>query len=185
MSQLPNIDSSWTLYLDRDGVVNQKLPNDYVKNEEEFSFLPGVQEAIAYLSIVFDRIIIVTNQQGIGKGIMSEDDLEAVHAHMLEEINDTGGRIDEIYYATAVAAEQHPDRKPGIGMAEKSREDFKEIVPEHCIIVGDSDSDMEFGHNAGMVKVRIGTAEGASFPADHYFESLSAFTEALRQSLGA
>ena len=73
------IDKQWTLFLDRDGVINRKLDNDYVKKIEEFSFLEGSQEAIATFNLLFGRIVVVTNQQGIGKGLMSKQDLKKVH----------------------------------------------------------------------------------------------------------
>ena len=62
------IDRSWTLFFDRDGVINRHRPNDYVKCIAEFELLPGVPEALATLAHVFGRIIIVTNQQGIVSG---------------------------------------------------------------------------------------------------------------------
>jgi len=65
------IDKSWTLFLDRDGVINKKIDNDYVKAWEQFEFLPGVIEALKILSAKFGKIIIVTNQQGVGRQLMS------------------------------------------------------------------------------------------------------------------
>jgi len=71
-----SFNKSWTLFLDRDGVINERIVDDYVKNPSEFDFLPGVLQAIKIFTGVFGNIFIVTNQQGIGKGIMSEDDLK-------------------------------------------------------------------------------------------------------------
>ena len=73
---------NWTLFLDRDGVINVKLPNDYVKNINEFSFIDGSIEGIRLLSKIFKRIIIVTNQRGIGKKIMTIEQLKTIHNHM-------------------------------------------------------------------------------------------------------
>ena len=70
MDWIGKIDKSWTLFLDRDGVINVRLIDDYVKNINEFEFLPGVLEAFKIFSEKFGRIIIVTNQQGVGKGLM-------------------------------------------------------------------------------------------------------------------
>ena len=78
---LPKIDKSWTLFLDRDGVINKKLENDYVKTIDEFEFLPQVLEAIKQFSSHFQKIVIVTNQQGISKKLMTENDLEKVHQY--------------------------------------------------------------------------------------------------------
>ena len=87
------IDKSWTLFLDRDGVINVRFPGDYVKRVEEFEFLPGVKQAIAKFSSLFGRIIIVTNQQGISRGVYSHEDLKAIHDHMKSEIEKAGGKL--------------------------------------------------------------------------------------------
>ena len=91
-----DIDSSWTLFLDRDGVINVRIIDGYVRNIDEFHFLPGVLDAFRRFSEVFGRIIIVTNQQGVGKGIMSEADVEKVHSHLKSAVEGSNGRIDGI-----------------------------------------------------------------------------------------
>src|SRR5512146_1139382 len=93
------IDKSWTLFLDRDGVINKRIPGGYVREWQHFEFLPGVKEAMKIFSGLFGHVIIVSNQQGIGKGIMTEKDLEEVHARMISEIERSGGRIDRIYHS--------------------------------------------------------------------------------------
>src|SRR5687768_16377806 len=91
----PNkVDHTWTLFLDRDGVINKNKDESYVFHKGEFEFLPGAIEAIKKLSGVFGKIIIVTNQRGIGKGLMDEVALRDIHEHMLTEIRNGGGRID-------------------------------------------------------------------------------------------
>ena len=150
-----NIDKSWTLFLDRDGVINRKLENDYVKRIDEFHFLEGVIESLAVFAKVFGRIVIVTNQQGIGKGLMSETDLDKVHNHMLNHIMEAGGRIDKIYHCPELAAKNAPCRKPNIGMAEEARADFPEIDFTKSLMVGDSISDMQMGRKAGMKTVFV------------------------------
>ena len=86
-----------TLLLDRDGVINKLRPDDYVKCWEEFEFLPGVFEALVKWNMQFRYIIIVTNQRGIGKGVMTDEDLSNIHGRMMEEIERQGGRVDKIY----------------------------------------------------------------------------------------
>ncbi len=151
------VDKSWTLFLDRDGVINEKLDNDYVKNLEEFSFINGALDAIANFSNLFGRIVVVTNQQGIGKGLMTHTDLKIVHDYMDEEIKRIGGRVDKIYYCPELAAANAPCRKPNIGMAEEAKKDFPEIDFEKSIMVGDSVSDIEMGVKAGMFTIFIST----------------------------
>ena len=82
-----------TLFLDRDGVINKKLEGRYVRDWEEFEFMPKACFALSELSKKFERIIIITNQQGIGKGIMSKDDLHFLHQKMTDEIEKKGGKM--------------------------------------------------------------------------------------------
>lgn len=148
-----HINKNWSLFLDRDGVINHRIVNDYVKTPAEFNFIRGVPSAIAELNKVFGRIFIVTNQQGIGKGLMSVIDLKAVHDFMTKELFKVGAAIDHIYFCSELAEINHVDRKPKIGMAIKAKQEFPEIDFAKSIMVGDSISDMEFGINAGMINV--------------------------------
>ena len=176
-----HIDSDWTLFLDRDGVINKKRDNDYVKSTNEFEFLPGSLEAMALLAKAFRTIVVVTNQQGIGKGLMSEAELSEVHNGMLEQIRTHGGRIDAVYFAPWLKEQNHPERKPGTGMAEKAQRDFPSIDFHKSVMAGDSLSDIEFGKKAGMKTVFIGTAVAAiaDRTPDFVFPSLLSFANAL------
>lgn len=181
------IDKTWTLFLDRDGVINLHYPNDYVKNWDEFYFLEGVLDALKQLSGVFKRILIVTNQQGVGKGLMTDADLQFIHDEMLKEVRKYGGRVHAIYAATDLVAEDVKQmRKPGGGMARQAKKDFPEIDFSKSIMVGDSISDMQFGRNAGMLTVYIGD-NGKPKVADRklidvYCSSLSEFANSLTPS---
>jgi len=150
------IDESWTLFLDRDGVINYETFENYIIKPEDFKFLDGVLEAINSLSNVFTRIIIVTNQQGVGKGLMSENDLKKVNGFMLNQIKLAGGRIDAVYCATELRGKKGGLRKPGRGMVDLAKNDFPEIVLKKSIMVGNAVSDIEFGNNLGMKTVNIG-----------------------------
>lgn len=150
-----HIDKSWSLFLDRDGVINRKLPGDYVKNWDEFEFIPGVPEAVRKCTTVFGKVFVVTNQQGIGKGIMTEIELDRLHDQMMDEIRYAGGKINKIYYSPYREEEKSVFRKPNIGMARKAKIDFPEIEFNKSVMVGDSESDMQFGKNAGMLTVFI------------------------------
>ena len=103
--EIAKINSEWTLFLDRDGVINKKIDNDYVKQISEFEFLPNALKAIVSFSKIFGRIIVVTNQQGIGKGLMRAKDLELVHHHLSDAVSNAGGKIDAVYYAPQLAKE--------------------------------------------------------------------------------
>ena len=151
----PVFDKTWTLFLDRDGVINVKPLVDYVKCWEEFNFAPGALEAIKKLSGIFGKIIVVTNQQGIGKGLYTAAELEYIHSNMLEKINESGGRIDSIYYCPDLAVYNPPCRKPNTGMAYRAKEDYPQIDFKKAVMVGDSISDMEFGKELGMYLVFV------------------------------
>lgn len=143
-----------TLLLDRDGVINKLRPNDYVKCWSEFEFLPDVFETLKAWSNHFKYIFIVTNQRGVGKGLMTEDDLHEVHRQMVNEIENHGGRIDGIYYCTALT-EEDINRKPGIGMFLQILKDYPEVKKDSCLMIGDSDSDMIFAQNCGVKGIKV------------------------------
>ena len=116
-----------TLFLDRDGVINVKLEARYVRNSNEFEFMQGALVAISKLSKLFKRILIVTNQQGIGKGIMTEDDLNLLHSFMTSEIGKLNGKIDKIYFCPHLDTENCNCRKPNPGMINQAIADFPDI----------------------------------------------------------
>jgi len=157
LSFLEDIDRSWTLFLDRDGIINRKIENGYVLNLQMFEFIEGALEALSILANIFNRIIVVTNQRGIGKGLMSEKDLENIHNYMLKKVVQARGRIDAIFYCPHdYEKEQCNCRKPKIGMALKAKEIFPEIDFRKTIVVGDSLSDMEFAIGIGGIGVYVG-----------------------------
>lgn len=138
-----------TLFLDRDGVINVLRPNDYVKTWDEFVFREGMLERLSLWSSRFRHIVIVTNQRGVGRGRMSQEDLDTIHHKMVEEISRHGGRIDRIYVCTAVE-DTDECRKPNIGMALAAKHDFPEIDFSRSLMIGDSPSDELFARRAGM-----------------------------------
>lgn len=149
------IDKSWTLFLDRDGVINKKIDNDYVRNLEQFEWQPGAIQAIVKLSAIFGKIIVVTNQQGVGKGLMTQEAVESIHDHLVQVIQKQGGKIDRVYFSPHLKSENSHFRKPEIGMALQAKSDFPDLDLRHAVMVGDSVSDMEFGRKAGMKNVFI------------------------------
>lgn len=178
------IDKSWTLFLDRDGVINIKLENDYVKKIEEFKFIENAIEAIADAKKKFGRIIVVTNQQGIAKGLYTEDDLNAVHSYMQNELAKQNAQVDKIYFCPALSGDTRFNcRKPNIGMALQAKNDFPEINFLKSVMVGDSMSDMEFGKKIGMITVFITNdvkkAKNFKSIIDYSFESLSQFIQTI------
>lgn len=147
------------LFLDRDGVINRRLAGDYVKNIGEFEILPDAAETLAALRPLFARIVVVTNQQGIGKGLMTEEDLAEIHAAMLKKLP----MIDRVYHCPALASENHPDRKPAIGMALRAARDFPEISLADSLMIGDTESDILFGKRAGMRTLLFGSDNASDY----------------------
>jgi D-glycero-alpha-D-manno-heptose 1-phosphate guanylyltransferase len=179
---LENIDPSWTVFLDRDGVINYEKENDYILNWDEFEFYPRVTEAITFLSKKFSAVIVISNQRGVGRGLMTEDDLRDIQARMKLRIEADGGRLDEIYYCTATEPTDFC-RKPNPGMALQAAKDLPSINLSKSIMVGNKISDMQFGRNAGTYTVYLRTTHPDQ-PMPHpdidlAFDSLVDFAKAL------
>lgn len=182
MKQLKNIDNTWTLFLDRDGVINHEKHLDYIHTWDEFVFYDGVKQALKLLSPKFKTIVVVTNQKGIGKGLTLLKDLETIHRNMLAEIEMTGGRIDKVYFCSDLE-ETSPCRKPNPGMAYQAQKDFPSIDFNKSVMVGNTLSDMEFGRNIGAFTVFLPTTrpevEHTDNRIDAVYPSLLHFAKAL------
>jgi len=178
---LKNINENWTLFLDRDGVINERVCGGYVQRWEAFHLLPGVLDSIAVFAKYFGRIIVVTNQQGIGKGLMNKENLQKIHNQLRAAVEQAGGRLDAIYYCPDLETKPGNCRKPGIAMALQAQNDFSEINFSKSIMVGDSVSDMEFGKNAGMFTVFVGTKEPAGIIPDFRVNTLYEFSKLIEK----
>jgi len=147
--------TSWTLFLDRDGVINQHPETHYVMDWNGFKFVPGAIEGIINLSEIFSKIIIVTNQQGVGKGLMTEYQVQQIHDKMKDVIQVLGGRIDHISFCPDLASNPDHQRKPRPGMAIEAKSIFPDIDFQQSVMIGDQKTDMEFGRNLGMKCIHI------------------------------
>ncbi len=172
------VDKSWTLFLDRDGVINKELRKDYVKTWDDFQFEEGALTALAKLNTLFGNIVVVTNQRGVGAGIMTEESLQTIHEQMLNEIHKNNGRIDKVYFAPE-EDRLNIHRKPNPTMGHHAKNDFPEIDFSKSVMVGNSISDMEFGRALGMVNVFIDEKEKYNATKteemDYIFSSLAEF----------
>lgn len=175
-----HINSEWTLFLDRDGVINVEKNEDYIRNWNEFEFYPESLKALPLLAKKFSKIIITTNQKGVGKGLMTEGDLNEIHSNMKSQIELMHGRIDHILYCTDLD-NNSPNRKPQPGMAFQAKNLFPEIQFDKSIMVGNRMSDMLFGRNAGMYTVFLATTHPeTNFPdptIDYRFQHLLDFAK--------
>lgn len=147
------------LFLDRDGVLNKRIAGDYVRSISQWEWLPGAKEAIPLLNQHFDRIVLVSNQQGVGKGYFSQDDLQTLTQFFLEEITQVNGKLDAAFYCTHLSSDKCTCRKPQIGLALMAQNAFPDIDFAHSLMVGDSLSDMEMGKNAGMRTIFVCTEQ--------------------------
>lgn len=177
-----DINPNWTLFLDRDGVINVEKNEDYVKQWDEFEFYKESLEALPILANKFKTIVITTNQKGIGKGLMTHEDLSTIHQNMVQKIIQVGGRIDHIFYC-ADLDNNSPNRKPQPGMAFQAKELLPSIHFAESIMVGNRTSDMHFGRNAGLHTVFLATTHPeTTFPdptIDYRFDNLLAFAQAI------
>lgn len=172
------INKDWTLFLDRDGVINVRIIDGYVTKIEEFEFLPNVIEALKIFKEKFKYIIVATNQQGVGKGIMKFEDVETVHQFMAQQVADNSGRIDKVYFCPQLKSVPDNYRKPSPKMAYFAKNDFPDIDLSKSIMIGDMNSDIEFGKNAGMKTIFIGDNELKLTPDDR-FETLYDFAKII------
>lgn len=173
------VDRSWALFLDRDGVLNRRIVGDYVRTHTQFEWLPGVLPALGMLTRRFGRVVVVTNQQGVGKGLMTEEDLAVTHRKLLEQARFAGAHVDAIYACGSLASEGDPRRKPGPGMGHEAQRQFPEIDFSRAVMVGDSASDIGFARACGMRAVFIGPPGATADEADARHDNLYDFALSL------
>lgn len=164
-------DKNWTLFLDRDGVINHQIANGYVNTWQDFKFYEGTQEALQLFAATFKYIIVITNQRGVGRGITKMEDLYFIHEKMTNEINTAGGRIDGIYFCTDVEKDS-TNRKPNTGMGLQARRDFPAIDFNKSVMVGNNFSDMEFGRNIGAKTIFLSTTNLNVDPSDKRIDAV-------------
>lgn len=144
------------VFLDRDGVINSKLPEDnYVASVNEFEFLPGVFDALFLLQQLGFVLVVITNQRGIARAFMTEEDLDRVHGHMRSELLKHGICIEAVYHCPHEKFEFCNCRKPEPGMILSAENDL-DIDLSSSYMVGDSPSDTAAGRRAGVHSIRIG-----------------------------
>ena len=144
-----------TVFLDRDGVINEKMPEGkYVSSEGDFRILPGVPEAIARLNQAGTRVVVVSNQRGVALGALTSELVERIHALLQRQIMDQRAHVDAFYFCPH---DKHSCtcRKPLPGLFHQAVKDFPEIAPESSVMIGDSLSDIEFGNRLGMRTIWI------------------------------
>ncbi|MCG2613190.1 HAD-IIIA family hydrolase [Terrimonas sp. NA20] len=183
--QLSDIDKNWTLFLDRDGVINEDKPGSYIFSTDEFVFMEGGPELFKTLAERFKYIVVATNQRGVGRGLMTEDTLKEIHHKMKTAIVNAGGKLDAIYYATSIHNNDQ-FRKPNPGMGLQAKKDLSNVDLHRSVMIGNNVSDMQFGRAAGMYTVFLTTTnKEIRLPhpdIDLIFNSLKDFVKALAET---
>jgi len=142
-----------TVFLDRDGLINVKAPeHDYIKSPSDFKLLKKVPEAVKLLNDNGYLVLVVTNQRGIARGLMTVRDLERIHSYMSEELSKCGAHVDGIYVCPHNNGEC-TCRKPDIGLLLKAAADHP-IDKASSWMIGDSDSDVLAGERFGVRTVK-------------------------------
>ncbi|MDR6568501.1 D-glycero-D-manno-heptose 1,7-bisphosphate phosphatase [Chitinophaga ginsengisegetis] len=172
-----------TLFLDRDGVINDEIRDGYVLRPDMFHFSEGVLAAMPILANRFERIIVITNQRCIGRGLLTTAGLQEIHTQMLQQIERHGGKIDGIYFCPDVDSNS-PCRKPATGMGMQAKHDFPDIDFSTSVMVGNTLSDMQFGKSLGMQTIFIpSTRPETPFPhplIDQRYQNLLQFAQAVQ-----
>ena len=176
----------WCLFLDRDGVVNRQIVGDYVRSWQQFQWLPNVVPALNRLMEWAPHIVVVTNQQGIGKGLMSVEDADEIHRKLKSELAAEGVTIDAVQMCPHLESANCDCRKPNPGLALEWLRQNPDNQSSLSIVAGDSGSDLELARKiatttGGCASIRIGSADPAGF-ADASFYSLWDFALAIDQA---
>jgi D-glycero-D-manno-heptose 1,7-bisphosphate phosphatase len=142
------------LFLDRDGVIN--VDHAYVHRIDQFEFVPGIFELVRCARALGRRVVVVTNQAGIGRGLYSEEDFASLTAWMCRVFEQAGAAIDRVYHCPTHPTEgigkyrvDSPMRKPGAGMLLAARDELGLDLPRSTLL-GDKLSDMQAGLAAGV-----------------------------------
>lgn len=143
------------LFLDRDGVINKKR-EDYVKNVEEFEFLPNIFDALKKLNNLGINIIIITNQSIVNRKIISENKLNEIHNFMQKKMKEKSCNILKIYFCPHHPNEKCSCRKPNTGMIEQAVKDFN-IDLKNSLLIGDSESDIEAANKMKIKSIKLET----------------------------
>jgi rfaE bifunctional protein nucleotidyltransferase chain/domain len=140
------------IFLDRDGTINREI--GYLSEPEKFELLPNVLAGLKKMQDMGYRLVIVTNQGGIGLGYFTKEDFYRVNKKMLIEISQAGIVLDKIYFCPHSKAENCPCRKPEIGLILRAKDELN-LDLSHSFFIGDSEIDIQTGACAGMKTILI------------------------------
>lgn len=148
------------LILDRDGVLNREAANGgYVRTPEEFFWLPGALEALAMLRQGGVRLSVATNQSGVGRGLMTRKQLDAIHERMCDEASRSGGKLDAVLFCPHAPEAGCECRKPAPGLIREALA-LSGIDAAESLVVGDAERDLEAAARAGVQAMLVRTGKG-------------------------
>jgi D-glycero-D-manno-heptose 1,7-bisphosphate phosphatase len=142
--------------LDRDGVINRRIPRGYVTSWEQFEFLPRALNALRLLKDAGYTVLVISNQACVGKGLLAPHQLDSITKRFLIEVALSGGSITQVYYCTHVAEDHCDCRKPRPGLLHRARIEHG-FLPEETFFVGDTHDDFLAALEAGCRPILIGT----------------------------
>lgn len=173
------------VFLDRDGVINEVLNHrvKFVNRPEDLHLLEGVEQAIRQFNEEGWKVCIVTNQGGVGLGYMTEGELGEIHDRLVDLLEASGARVDDIAYCPHKPHEGCACRKPEAGMILELAEAHNISLGE-SYMVGDREPDVQAGRNAGTRTVFIGNRKDKKIDADHHFRDLISFSNWLVNGAG-
>lgn len=148
------------VFLDRDGVINRNIDGDYVRHWREFEFLPGSREAIQRLLRENVPVIVICNQAGIGKGLVSEATVQEIHRRLVAQTSVTDRKISAVYYCPHRVEDGCQCRKPRPGMLLQAAAEW-DLDLTRCYVVGDAISDIEAGAAVGCTTFLVKTGRGS------------------------
>jgi D-glycero-D-manno-heptose 1,7-bisphosphate phosphatase len=147
------------IFIDRDGVINHDPIGDYIKKWKDFRFHDGVLSALKRLSDRRYKIIIISNQAGIGDGVFKKEDLDDITEKMIQEISKHGAQIEKVYYCLHGKQENCGCRKPKTGLFQQAASDYK-FTPKQTYFIGDKLTDMQAGLSFGLKNILVLTGHG-------------------------
>jgi D-glycero-D-manno-heptose 1,7-bisphosphate phosphatase len=172
------VSSITTVFVDRDGVINRKMPEgEYVNTAADFELLPGAVDALAELTRAGMKVIVVTNQQGLAKGVTDPQAVEQIHSGLRASVESAGGKIDQILVCPHLAGSCQC-RKPAVGLFEQALESDPQIEYKHSAVVGDSSSDIEAANQIGAFAILV-TDRPAVSERDPNTATVSGLAEAV------
>ncbi len=143
-----------SVFVDRDGVLNKRVVKGYVKKVSEFEWCPLALASLHLLNQFMCKIFIVTNQAGVGKGIMTLLDLHHIHEKLLQDVNQAGAKIEHIYFCTHTKEENCNCRKPNAGLFIKAAKEYHLDLTK-SILIGDSLTDIQAGKKVGCKTILV------------------------------